>query len=57
MALKNYEYRGATFQFDDSDVPDGAVEVKAAKPQNKSVTPADKAVDDGRAKPAVNTKR
>jgi len=57
MALKVYEYNGATFQFDDADVPDGAVEVKASKPQNKSVTPEDKAADDGRSKPAVNTKR
>lgn len=57
MALKNYEYNGGTYQFDDSDAPVGAVEVKAVKPQNKSVTPADKAVDDGRAKPTVNTKR
>lgn len=57
MALKVYEHNGATYQFDDSDVPDGAVEVKAEKPQNKSVTPADKAVDSGRAKPAVSAKR
>ena len=57
MALKNYEFNGATYQFDDSDVPDGAVEVKAEKPSNKSVTPADKAADSGRSKPAVNTKR
>ena len=57
MALKNYEYNGATYQFDDSDVPDGAVEVKAATPKNKSVTPEDKAADDGRSKPAVNAKR
>jgi hypothetical protein len=40
MALKNYEYNGSTYQFDDSDVPDGAVEVKAEKPSNKSVAPA-----------------
>lgn len=57
MALKNYEYNGATYQFDDSDVPDGAVEVKASKPENKSVTPENKAVDGGDSKPAVNRKR
>ena len=57
MALKIYEYRGATFQFDDSDVPDGAVEVKASKPENKAVTPEDKAAVNGRSKPPVNTKR
>lgn len=57
MTLKNYEYRGATFQFDDSDVPDGAVEVKASKPENKAVTPEDKAAVNGRSKPPVNTKR
>jgi hypothetical protein len=43
MALRNYEHNGATWQFDDSDVPDGAVEVKAAVPANKAVTPEDKA--------------
>jgi hypothetical protein len=57
MALKIYEYKGATFQFDDSDVPDGAVEVKAASMANKSVKPENKAVDDGRSKPASVTKR
>ena len=30
MALKIYELNGLTFQFDDQDVPAGAVEVKAA---------------------------
>jgi hypothetical protein len=57
MALKNYEYNGATYQFDDSDAPDGAVEVKAATPKNKSVTPEDKAADDGRSKPSATGKR
>lgn len=56
MALKNYEYNGATFQFDDSDVPDGAVEVKASKPENKSATPENKAVDGGDPKPTVSRK-
>lgn len=57
MALKNYEYNCGTYQFDDSDVPDGAVEVKAERPKNKSVTPADKAADDGRSKPSASGKR
>jgi len=57
MALKIYELNGATFQFDDSDVPAGAVEVKASKPENKAVTPEDKAAVNGRSKPPVNTKR
>jgi len=57
MALKNYEYNGGTYQFDDSDVPDGAVEVKAAAPSNKSVKPENKAVEDGRSKPSASGKR
>lgn len=57
MALKNYEYRGSTYQFDDSDVPEGAVEVKAATPANKSVKPENKRVDDGDTKPAASRKR
>lgn len=57
MALKNYEYNGGTYQFDDSDVPDGAVEVKASMPQNKAVTPENKAVDDGGTKPSASRKR
>jgi hypothetical protein len=57
MALKNYEHNGSTYQFDDSDVPDGAVEVKAEKPANKSVAPENKAVDDGANKPAAGRRR
>lgn len=57
MALKNYEYNGGTYQFDDSDVPEGAVEVKAYTPQNKSATPENKAVDDGGTKPSASRKR
>lgn len=57
MTLKIYKYKGGTYQFDDSDVPDGAVEVKAEKPANKSVTPTNKAVDDGDPKPAATRKR
>lgn len=39
MALKIYKYRGFTYQFDENDVPDGAVliETKSApKPANKA---------------------
>lgn len=57
MALKNYEYNGGTYQFDDSDAPDGAVEVKASTTANKSATPSNKAVDNGDSKPAVSRKR
>lgn len=57
MALKNYEYNGGTYQFDDSDVPDGAVEVKASKPLNKAAAPENKAVDDGGTKPTASRKR
>jgi hypothetical protein len=57
MALKIYEYNGATYQFDDSDVPDGAVEVKAAAPENKSTKPENKAVDHGGTKPSASRKR
>lgn len=37
MALKEYEYNGGTYQFDEDSVPKGAkpVEVKAVKPRNK----------------------
>lgn len=57
MALKNYEYNGGTYQFDDSEVPHGAVEVKAAAPSNKSVKPENKAAVDGRSKPSATGKR
>lgn len=40
--LKIYKYNGATYQFDDSDVPEGAVEVKAAKPVEQKAAPAPK---------------
>lgn len=53
MALKNYEFNGGTWQFEDSEAPKGAVEVKGDKPANKSATPTNKAVDDGDSKPAV----
>ena len=47
MALKIYKYRGFTYQFDENDVPDGAVliETKSApKPANKvRQAPANKA--------------
>jgi hypothetical protein len=40
MALKEYEWHGSTWLFDESDAPDGAVEVKS-KP-NKARTPRNK---------------
>lgn len=40
--LKLYKYNGGTFQFDDSDVPEGAVEFKAPKPVEKKAAPAPK---------------
>lgn len=43
MALKEYEYNGSTYQFDESNVPAGAVLVKQVEPKNKQVTPANKA--------------
>ena len=55
MALKEYSFNGSTYQFDDSAVPVGAVEVKAVVPVNKAVTPSNKAVSDG--KPATHIKR
>ena len=54
MALKVYEFNGGTYQFDDSDVPAGAVEVKAEAPANKSVSaPENKAVGHDASKPAA----
>lgn len=44
MALREYELNGATYQFDDSNVPPGAVLVVRTKnapaPQNKARTAA-----------------
>lgn len=57
LALKNYEYNGGTYQFDDADVPDGAVEVKSEKPSNKSVAPANKAATDDDSKSSTARKR
>ena len=46
MALKQYEYRGYTYQFEEGRAPKEAVliepVVKAATPANKSVTPRNK---------------
>ena len=38
--LKLYKYNGGKFQFDDSDVPEGAVEFKVEKPAGKKAAPA-----------------
>lgn len=40
--LKLYRYNGGTFQFDDSAVPEGAVEFKAPKPAESKAAPAPK---------------
>lgn len=44
MALKEYEYQGATYQFDDENAPEGAVlvEKKSRTPKNKQAKPANK---------------
>lgn len=49
MALKEYELNGSTFQFDEDNVPVGAVPVsdaghqaKQAAPLNKQAKPANK---------------
>lgn len=42
MALKQYEWNGGTWQFEESEAPEGAVEVKAKKPANKTRTTKNK---------------
>ena len=46
MALKQYEYRGYTYQFEEGKAPAGAIliepAVKAVTPANKSMTPRNK---------------
>lgn len=49
MALKEYEYLGSTYQFDESDVPGGATLVKQVEPKNKQAKPANKTKDEGNA--------
>ena len=45
--LKSYLWRGVEWQFEESEQPEGAVELKptkkAAEPHNKAVKPANKA--------------
>lgn len=43
MVLKEYEWRGSTYQFEEGKQPKDAVEVKAKAPQNKQVKPKNKA--------------
>lgn len=45
MALREYAWRGRTWQFDEDAVPDGAVPVKPAraKGEEKKAEPANKA--------------
>ena len=40
--LKHYMYKGLQWQFNEGEQPDGAVEVKAAKPSDKAIEPSDK---------------
>lgn len=42
MALKEYEFQGSTWQFEESQAPKGAVEVKSKPINNKARTPRDK---------------
>lgn len=57
MALKTYSWRDSTYQFDDQDVPAGAVEVKREVPQNKQAEPANKGVEDVSSKPRGGRQR
>lgn len=41
--LKIYKYNGYTFQFEDGDVPDGAVLYEPNKEKKKAVDPSNKA--------------
>lgn len=41
--LKNYIVNGLQYQYEEGKQPEGAVEVKAVKPSNKTVKPESKA--------------
>lgn len=41
--LKIYEFQGHTYQFEEGEQPEGAVEVKQAAPKAKQAKPANKA--------------
>lgn len=41
--LKEYIINGKTFQYEEGEQPEGAVEVKAVEPPKKAVKPANKA--------------
>lgn len=42
--LKNYEWKGLQWQYEEGEQPEGAVEVKkAVEPSNKAAKPANKA--------------
>jgi hypothetical protein len=48
VALKEYEYLGSTFQFEESEAPKGAKLIKkAGSPANKQAAPANKDAGDG----------
>lgn len=55
--MKIYKLNGLTYQFDEHDVPDGAVEVKAVEPKNKAAMPQNKGVRDADSKPAPRARR
>lgn len=40
--LKIYAYKGRRFQFEESEAPEGAVEIKKKAPANKAKAPANK---------------
>ena len=54
--LKIYEYKGLTFQFEEGEQPDGAVEVKKKAEPSKKAEPAAKAVKPANKARAVKTK-
>lgn len=41
--IKQYRYKGLQWQFEESEAPAGAVEIKAEQPKNKAKKPANKA--------------
>lgn len=41
--LKEYIINGKTFQYEEGEQPEGAVEVKAVEPPKKAAKPANKA--------------
>lgn len=54
--LKIYEFNGLTYQFEEGEQPDGAVEVKKKAEPSKKAEPAAKAVKPANKAKAVKTK-